>query len=281
MWRGVAAFTWRTKADWELLTKTLATLWPGVCIIAAPGELGKRALERNLAGSARLGKVYLGRMRHRKIRHSDVGGVTRSVWSVWCLVHEGAPSGFRVNLDWTLVPYQRWAGADLNPVTKYRRMELAIDQDGEAGHEPGVITVGHVSKATWRQAGALHDLPGGIIYSDQGLLGEGALVPDPSSGSRPVWMETGTVFKKERIVRPLSAEERALIWDYPNLVPPKGRAGSALAQHGMRDCLDGPPGKVVRTVLFHVLEQMLPIWGTRGEPTEVPATIRVEGVDTG
>jgi hypothetical protein len=73
-----------------------------------------------------------------------------------------------------------------------------------------------------------------------------------------------------------------LIWGYPNLlVPSKGRAGYALAQHGMKGCLEGPPGRVVRTVLFHVLEQVLPIWGIKGEKSELPATIRVEGVDTG
>eukprot|EP00978_Attheya_sp_CCMP212_P039163 scaffold201304_cov46-Attheya_sp.AAC.1 len=104
----------------------------------------------------------------------------------------------------------------------------------------------------------------------------GSLRSAMRTGSRPelgvpasLDVETGTVFKKERIVRPISAEVCALIWDYPNLVPPKGRTRSALAQHGMRDCLDGPPGKVARTVLFHVLEQTLPIWGTRGEPAEV------------
>jgi hypothetical protein len=281
MWRGVAAFTWRTIADWELLTRALASLWPGVCIVTAPGNVGKRVFERKLAEHEQLAKRYLGRIRHRKIRHSDIGGVTRSVWSVWCLVHCEAPTSFRVNLDWTLVPYQRWVGADMNPVTKYRRMELSVTRGkGETG-EPGVIIVGQLDGATWRQAGVSHHLTGGVIYSDQGLLGEGALVVDSSSETQPVWMETDTVYKQERIVRPISAEERALIWDYPNLVPPKGRAGSALAQHGMRDCLDGPPGKVVRTILFHVLEQVLPVWGIKGEPSEVPATIRVEGVDTG
>eukprot|EP00978_Attheya_sp_CCMP212_P047918 scaffold449003_cov55-Attheya_sp.AAC.1 len=43
-------------------------------VFATPRELGKRVLERNLAGNSWLGKVYLGWMRHRKIRHSDVGG---------------------------------------------------------------------------------------------------------------------------------------------------------------------------------------------------------------
>eukprot|EP00978_Attheya_sp_CCMP212_P013697 scaffold34407_cov34-Attheya_sp.AAC.5 len=151
----------------------------------------------------------------------------------------------------------------------------------EIGHEPGTIMVSHVIKVTWWQMGAPHNLPGRIIYSDWGVLGEGTLVPDPSSGSWPVWMEMGMAFKKEWIIQPMSAEEHALIWDYPNLVPPKRRVGSALAQHGMRGCLDGPPGKVVRTVIFHVLEQTLSIWGTGREPTEVPVTIRVEGIDTG
>eukprot|EP00978_Attheya_sp_CCMP212_P020147 scaffold57273_cov62-Attheya_sp.AAC.6 len=109
-----------------------------------------------------------------------------------------------------VVFFMFWAGADLNPVTKYQRTELAIDLDGEAGHEPGVIMVSHVTKVTWWQAGAPHDLPGEIIYSDQGLLGEGALVPDPSSGSRPVWMETGMVFKKEQMVRPIACLDLGL-----------------------------------------------------------------------
>jgi hypothetical protein len=172
MWRGVAAFTWRTTVDLELLIRTLGSLWPGVCLVTAPGNVGKRVLERKLAGNGRLAKIYLGRIRHRKIRHSEIGGVTRSVWSVWCLVHREAPASFRVNLDWTLVPYQRWVGADLNPVTKYRRMELEITQERGETLEPGVMIVGHVIGATWRQAGVVHQLPGGGSTATRGYWGK-------------------------------------------------------------------------------------------------------------
>eukprot|EP00972_Heterocapsa_arctica_P035046 5160230-Heterocapsa_arctica.AAC.1 len=87
----------------------------------------------------------------------------------------------------------------------------------ERESEPGVLIVGTVERATSQRYGASSLVAGGEIYSDRGLLGERALVPNSSSMSKPVWVQTDTVFKKERIVRPISAEERALIWDYPNL----------------------------------------------------------------
>ena len=284
MWKGVTAFTWGTPRDWDIIVRTLVNLWPGVSIIVAPGDVGKRVLERALTKEVRAARVYLGRVRHRKIRHSEVGGVTRSLWSVWCLSHKDLPSAVKLDLNWGLVPYQRWVGADLNPVTKYRRMEIEI-KAGDPGDEAeqGVIIEGVVRRATSQRYGATQEVAGGVIYSDRGLLGERALAAHLSSMAPPVWVQTDTVFKKERIVRPISAEERALIWDYPNLVPPKGRSGSALAQHGMRDCLSGPPGKVVRTILFHVFEQVLPLWGKgeKGETVGAPEVLRVVGVNTG
>eukprot|EP00978_Attheya_sp_CCMP212_P005808 scaffold12967_cov38-Attheya_sp.AAC.1 len=163
-------------------------------------------------------------------------------------------------------------------------MELTMGAELARETEPGVLIVGSVERATSQRYGALSLVVGGEIYSDWGLLGERVLVlPNSSSMSKPVWVQTDMVFKKERIVLPISAEERALIWDYPNLVPLKGRAGSALAQHGVRECLNWPPGKVVRTVLFCVLEQLIPIWGwgIQAEPAMEPGILRVVGVDAG
>eukprot|EP00978_Attheya_sp_CCMP212_P014436 scaffold36767_cov32-Attheya_sp.AAC.1 len=119
MWRGASAFTWGTTRDWDLITRTLTSLCPGVCLVAAPRDIGKRVLVRALAQELKLAACYLGRVRHRKIRHSEVGGVTRSLWSVWCLTHKDAPAGLKLDLNWGVVPYQRWVGADLDPVTKY------------------------------------------------------------------------------------------------------------------------------------------------------------------
>eukprot|EP00978_Attheya_sp_CCMP212_P014437 scaffold36767_cov32-Attheya_sp.AAC.2 len=141
-------------------------------------------------------------------------------------------------------------------------MEMTMGAALERESEPGVLIVGSVERATSQRYGASSLVVGGEIYSDRGLLGERALVPNSSSMSKPVWVQTDTVFKKERI----------------------GRAGSALVQHGVWECLNGPPGKVVRTVLFHVLEQLIPIWGRgiQAEPAREPGILRVVvGVDTG
>eukprot|EP00978_Attheya_sp_CCMP212_P030674 scaffold113633_cov33-Attheya_sp.AAC.1 len=92
MWRGVSAFTWGTTRDWDLITRTLTSLCPGVCLVAAPGDIGKRVLGRALSQEVKLAACYLGRVRHCKIRHSEVSGVMRSLWSVWCLTHKDAPA---------------------------------------------------------------------------------------------------------------------------------------------------------------------------------------------
>eukprot|EP00978_Attheya_sp_CCMP212_P045117 scaffold334120_cov39-Attheya_sp.AAC.1 len=73
MWRGVSAFTWGTTRDWDLIRRTLSSLCPGVCLVAAPGDIGKRVLVQALAEEVKLAACYLGRVRHRKIRHSEVG----------------------------------------------------------------------------------------------------------------------------------------------------------------------------------------------------------------
>lgn len=181
------------------------------------------------------------------VRHRDLGGATEAVWKV----------ATYTRLD--TLPGRKIPG--LTKDGHYPRSLAMATDDTQAGPR----NLGRMLIQTEQRAppaptklfvwGTFEDEMHTEIADGRGLAWDFSRDAGPVPG-RDYWVRVPSVFATEPVVRKLTRKEILSLWDYPVQELDQGAHPREIARKALEKTR-GPPGKILRSVLYSALEQQL------------------------
>lgn len=232
-WHGIAFATVTTDADRSAVHQLFTAWLPAEIIIAAPGKITRREAMQLVPEHS--GFYYF---KTSRVRHSDLGGATTSVW---ILIHLSRTNNKPITLTelMTREHYFQPLQASLDD-TLGGTQERFLFEPCFGENYLGTVTV--------RNSGVSMR-----VYDADGLAPDLAAI-------KPArylffWVKANSVWSKtDRVLRPLRLHELFSIWDFEGKLSLRGLAPSQSLLLLQRR-LQSPPGKISRLIAHYVLHR--------------------------